>query len=103
MQLDGFVKRTKYVNIACLDYERIHTNKKLLIAGWGQTEYAGSSTGFLLEASVRVTDNKKCNSFYENEVKLPNGIIDDWMICAGGESDTCNVSIFDYIYLIKVS
>lgn len=93
IELDGLVRRSKYVNIACLNTERTYTGTQLFIAGWGQTEYAGSSTGYLLQARVEITDNQKCNLYYKGEVKLPNGIIDDWMICAGGESDTCNVSI----------
>lgn len=93
VELDGSVKRTKYANIACLDLERIHTDNKLFIAGWGQTEFVGSSLGYLLQARVTITVNQKCNLYYKDEVKLPNGIVDDWMICAGGESDTCNVSI----------
>lgn len=93
IELDGRVKRNKYVNVACLNRERIHTNAKLLIAGWGQVAYAGSSTDTLLKAEVTVVDNQKCNTFYHDEDKLPDGIVDDWMICAGGKSDTCNVSI----------
>lgn len=93
IELNRRIKKTKYVNIACLDTERTHTDENLWIGGWGQTEFAGSNSGSLLKANVTVVDNQKCNSFYEDEDKLPNGILDDLMICAGGKSDTCNVSI----------
>lgn len=93
IELNRPVRRNKYVNIACLDNEMIHTNDELIIAGWGQTEFAGSSSGQLLKASLNVVDYQTCSSFYKGEPKLlPNGIVDDWMICAGGKSDTCNVS-----------
>lgn len=89
------MKRNKYVNIACLDTERSHNGAKLLIAGWGQTEFAGSGSSHLLKANVNVADYQECNSFYKEEPKaLPKGIVDEWMICAGGKSDTCNVSVF---------
>lgn len=93
IELNRPIKKTKYVNIACLDTERSHTSDTLWIAGWGQTEFAGSNSGNLLKANVTVTDNQKCNSFYQDEDKLPKGILGDSMICAGGKSDTCNVSI----------
>lgn len=93
IELNRHIKRNKYVNIACLDNERDHMDAVLSIAGWGQTEFAGSSSHDLLKAEVSVVDYQKCNSVYKGEPKLlPEGIVDTSMICAGGKSDTCNVS-----------
>lgn len=102
IELNRHVKRNKYVNIACLDSERSHVDIKLRIAGWGQTEFAGGTSAQLLKANVSVIDYQKCSGFYKEEPNLiPNGIVDDWMICAGGKSDTCNVSICLNIVCLK--
>lgn len=94
IELDRSVNRDEFVNVACLDTERNHKEFGMKIAGWGQTEFAASSSNILLKANVDRVAFDRCSSFYQADPKvLPRGLVDDWMICAGGKSDTCNVSI----------
>lgn len=93
--LDRNVTLNEFVAIACLDVERNHDQETLIAAGWGQTEFAAGASTHLLKAQISVVNHLKCTKAYPSDKKtIPRGILDDLMICAGGTSDTCYVSIF---------
>lgn len=80
------------MGIACLDTIKNHTELKMIVTGWGKTEFSGQSSSHLLKAQLDIVDNRKCRSLYRPDRKsTPDGIRDDIMICAGGKSDTCYV------------
>ena len=68
---------------------------KLRAAGYGQIEYLGEKAHSLLEVYLDVVSEQSCNKKYENQQRLPQGIIDK-QICTisslkypGREMDTC--------------
>lgn len=91
IELETPVNLNDYVKVACLD-SSIEHNHNMVVMGWGRTEFAGQSSSHLLKADVEEVPQNQCQSFYKNDKDaLPNGIVNDLMICAGGESDTCQV------------
>ncbi|XP_070508858.1 serine protease snake-like [Chironomus tepperi] len=68
----------KFVVPSCiddLDSERIGYFTDWTVAGYGVTE-DGVPSNVLLELKVDLVSNQECNRTYEDNVRLPNGIID---------------------------
>ncbi|KAJ8965360.1 hypothetical protein NQ314_004200, partial [Rhamnusium bicolor] len=96
IELDRQVELTAYVGIACLDTERKHNESSMKATGWGKTEFSGTSSSYLLKTDLDIVPIDVCRPFYKGlGENLPNGILDDTQICAGGgkEQDTCQVNI----------
>ncbi|OPJ84194.1 hyaluronan-binding protein 2 isoform A [Patagioenas fasciata monilis] len=97
---------TKYVKTACLPNSSLPDGTDCFIAGWGVTE-TGEASSQLLDASVRLISQRKCN-----EPRAHNHKLDESMFCAGnlrrpgvdscqGDSGgplTCVVNGFYYVY-----
>ncbi|XP_005508242.2 hyaluronan-binding protein 2 isoform X1 [Columba livia] len=97
---------TKYVKTACLPNSSLPAGTDCFIAGWGVTE-TGEASSQLLDASVRLISQRKCN-----EPRAHNRKLDESMFCAGnlrrpgidscqGDSGgplTCVVNGFYYVY-----
>lgn len=93
IELKTNISYSYYTSIGCLDIIKDHEEDKMIAMGWGQTEFAGQSSSHLLQADLEIVNNRKCNQIYRNDKKtIPNGILHELMICAGGKSDTCYVS-----------
>lgn len=92
IELNEAVNVTNYVKMACLDTERIHNQTKMIACGWGQTEAVGPQSSILIRVDLDVVSSGNCSKTYPpDERQLPNGVIEDEMLCAGGEMDTCLV------------
>lgn len=69
--------------------------------GWGKTAFAGDVTSFLMQVDLSAVGAEQCRKTYGSDGSyLPNGIIDEMQICAGGVKgkDTCGVrNIFNYL------
>lgn len=53
----------------------------------------------LQKVNLSIVSNEKCNNNYgrgEYKQQLPNGIVNDLMLCAGGQpgKDTCQVKFY---------
>lgn len=74
---------------------RIPRGAKLRAAGYGQIEYLGKKAHRLLEVYLDLVTDQFCNSKYDGQPKLPEGIVNT-QICTisslkypGREMDTC--------------
>ncbi|OXB62002.1 hypothetical protein ASZ78_006709 [Callipepla squamata] len=97
---------TKYVKTACLPDTEFPVGTDCFISGWGETQKGGMSHQ-LLDASVKLISQKKCNAPRAYDQKL-----DESMFCAGnlqqpgtdscqGDSGgplTCVENGFHYVY-----
>lgn len=93
IEIDSDIELTEYVGVGCLDTASKHTEDSMIATGWGQTEFAGVSSSHLLKANLNIVNNNRCRQLYRSDrSKLPEGVKDEIMICAGGKSDTCPVS-----------
>lgn len=97
LKLDRIVSFNPHVRPACLtNSEDLQPGVKLTGMGWGQTGFAAPRTDWLVRVEIEKYDHKICNTFFENDSKLPNGIVDDTQLCAGSKDsidDTCPVNI----------
>lgn len=94
LRLDRGIRTSKYVKIACLSNARYHAGKRMTGMGWGQTEFAGAASTYLLKGYLKITRFETCSPFYRSDRRtLPYGIQDNLMICASGMNDACNVSL----------
>ncbi|KAG5871973.1 Serine protease snake [Gonioctena quinquepunctata] len=92
VELDRPINQTEYVSMACLDTVRYHEEIAMIATGWGRTEFQGDSSSFLLKAKLNIKSHDSCRQTYNSTStsQLPQGILDDMMICAGNnEKDTC--------------
>lgn len=64
-----------------------NSNKKFIIAGWGNTEF-GKGSDELLQASVPLVINSKCQERFVSGNK--NVDVFDSVMCAGGTQDNVN-------------
>lgn len=55
-------------------------------------EILGNWSPQLLAADLDPVEFEACKKAYGKNDFLPNGILDEYMICAGGKSDSCVVS-----------
>ncbi|XP_028135369.1 venom protease [Diabrotica virgifera virgifera] len=95
VKLDRNVMLTEYVAIACLQtVKKIYDPyNNMTAAGWGKIGFAEEQSSFLLKVSLNEVNTETCNRLYSDVKKsiLPQGIVGNTMICAGGEIgvDTC--------------
>lgn len=81
----------------------LYTSKELkgsvpVATGWGRTQYGGETSDHLKKVDLNFYSIEDCQSTYASisKKRLPNGIVDETQICAGGlneEKDTCQVHI----------
>lgn len=94
LKLDRPALITDYVEPACLHTgETIDFSSSVTVAGWGATGYAQRSSR-LQHATIMLFSNRDCNKAYQNNPKIPKGVLDQYQICAGthtGDKDTCRV------------
>ncbi|XP_072095901.1 hyaluronan-binding protein 2-like isoform X3 [Mobula birostris] len=86
--IDGWcANETRYVKTVCLPDRNPPLNASCYISGWGVTE-SGSSSDYLLDASVKLIPQRSCN-----RVTSYNRVLDASMLCAGnlekGGVDAC--------------
>jgi hypothetical protein len=88
------------VKPACLHVTKnIPSNYSLQAIGWDKTDFLGNSSGHLLKVTLNLVDHSKyAERFPKNELRLKNGIMEEFQICAGDFSgkDTCLVKS-DYL------
>ncbi|VVC37370.1 Hypothetical protein CINCED_3A019456 [Cinara cedri] len=91
LKLNDSVTFTNLIRPICLPIlsrirESTFVGQFPFVAGWGSTEFRGSSSSALLEVQVPVRDNDDCKKLYAN---LSN-VIDGRVLCAGeGDKDSC--------------
>lgn len=61
--------------------------------------FSGGASPHLLAGDLEPVEIETCrNQYGQNNKFFPDGILDDRMICAGGNSDSCYVSFFRYCF-----
>jgi len=93
-KLEKEVEFSAFVRPICLNTNKFLKPRTTIASGWGQTEFGGPFSPDLLKVDLTITPAKSCNDTFSggDENKLPRGIVDDSMICAGhpeGGKDTC--------------
>lgn len=83
-----------WVRPTCLPYSPPPTSGPSPTAmGWGQIEWGGDRSNYLLKVTISITEHDKCNATFTGGIKddrLERGIVDNWQICAGSfGKDTC--------------
>ncbi|CAL8093696.1 unnamed protein product [Orchesella dallaii] len=89
LKLDRPVAFTDRIRPICLPSgtKDIESDPQLLVAGWGQTTYKGTSSSVLRKVTVFGVTSKECGNIY-NGIS-PAGITAE-MVCAGGQGvDSC--------------
>ncbi|KAL0111197.1 hypothetical protein PUN28_012834 [Cardiocondyla obscurior] len=95
LRLEQEANYTQFVRPACLpvDWPDASGSEKAIATGWGVTNWANiKGSDDLLKVILRLVSHESCNaSFFDGiSLALPQGIVDDWQICAGGDGkDTC--------------
>ncbi|XP_018562088.1 venom protease-like [Anoplophora glabripennis] len=93
LEVDREVALSAYVSPACLNTEREVNHTRLTATGWGDTRFGGNSSTFLMKVDLNHIFNNKCVEVFGrySTTLLPNGIVDDFQVCAGGiiGQDTC--------------
>lgn len=83
----------QYVRPACLNTQLNIPQTKAIASGWGDTEFAGDSSDALLKVTLELFRFSQCQSLYETNRKLSQGLLDNQQMCAGShteEKDTCS-------------
>jgi hypothetical protein len=92
-KLNGIVKLNRYVIPLCLPQTASLTTKKAIATGWGRQGFGEDTSESLMKVTIEYFDQNRCNTVYEDDDKLANGINWDKMVCAGSTNktgDTCN-------------
>ncbi|XP_063911592.1 serine protease snake-like isoform X1 [Zophobas morio] len=91
IKLEKPIEMSSYVRPACLNTHFDIPVGKVVITGWGQTEWGGDSSEDLLKVTLDITEYEVCNKSYQSIRKLKRGIIDSMHICTQGNEleDTC--------------
>lgn len=82
---------------ACLDTEALlYDREKVMATGWGQRGFGQSGSNRLLKVGLEIFNNDECNEVFDKDVRLRDGILDSFQICATSSSngDTCEVGVF---------
>ncbi|KAE8573470.1 venom protease isoform X2 [Halyomorpha halys] len=93
-ELEREVQLNTYIRPLCLSTGNDVDIKSAMASGWGHTSWGGRGSSMLQKVNLTVVSNEKCNNNYgrgEYRQQLPNGIVEDLMLCAGGQpgKDTC--------------
>lgn len=92
IKLNRRVRMTNQIRPACLWQSYNFDYASVIATGWGLTRDRGKPSDDLLKVSLKVIDNQRCGSIFEQYQALRNGILGSQM-CAGDdveERDTCN-------------
>ncbi|KAJ3656681.1 hypothetical protein Zmor_015735 [Zophobas morio] len=76
---------------ACLHPYHNLPHENLLIIGWTNESYSGTTRGYILNATLSLVDRKTCAKRYKSVAKtrkLKSGILDEIQICAS-DANTC--------------
>lgn len=96
LKLNQSVQRSEFIQPACISME-LNTSQTVEAIGWGKTSFAGAASNDLLRVSLEIYDIKTCRDNYIDSFKrvLPDGILEETQVCAGGGldevRDTCQV------------
>ncbi|XP_044736800.1 transmembrane protease serine 9-like [Chrysoperla carnea] len=96
LKLNKKAEINAYVRPACLWTKREveAKNNRALVTGWGTTKFFGVKSSQLLQAALSIIPHSECNSTYQKEERLNQGVLDDMQLCAGAapnesNKDTC--------------
>lgn len=93
LKLEHPITFSQYVRPACLAETFVIPTKKVIVTGWGRTEYAEMISDALQKAVLDVIPHPICNASYAPHLSrnLREGIVDRTQFCAGSElhRDTC--------------
>ncbi|XP_028140127.1 serine protease snake [Diabrotica virgifera virgifera] len=83
----------KFVNPICLHTSEENPDVKGIHSGWGATSYLEDRPTHMVKIIVNFDSNESCNKSFSGQHKtraLPQGIIKDKLVCAGGnQTDGC--------------
>lgn len=101
LRLNETITFGTYIRPICLTTVNNLDDLKLVVAGWGLTEYGGAfPSPILLRTVLKNVDIDRCKAVYGVNRNLRQGIIEQIQICADGGKelrDTCNVSTSESI------
>ncbi|GJQ73791.1 hypothetical protein Trydic_g18731 [Trypoxylus dichotomus] len=93
IELDNPANIRSGVKPACLHTSKQLSNNSFIGTGWGAIELYGDIHDVLQKVKLTYVAYATCAGYYKSQNKLPNGLIDDWQICAdggGARADTCH-------------
>ncbi|CAG9834706.1 unnamed protein product [Diabrotica balteata] len=82
----------KFVSPICLHTNEENPDVKGIHSGWGPTNYLEDRPTHMVKILVNFDSNESCNKIYSRQStsSLPQGIIKDRLVCAGGNTiDGC--------------
>ncbi|KAI4485606.1 hypothetical protein M0802_012668 [Mischocyttarus mexicanus] len=82
IELQNAVNFNNLIKPACLYQLYDRAPMKVLVSGWGATEFGGESSKKLQKAELNVIDNIACSIRYNNTLTIPYGVTPS-MLCAG--------------------
>ncbi|KAE8573468.1 ovochymase-1 [Halyomorpha halys] len=93
-ELESEATLDNYIRPLCLQSSKEKESERFLASGWGHTEWEGKPSAKLQKIILPLVPHQICNKSYdssEDRNVIPNGIINDYMFCAGGaeQKDTC--------------
>lgn len=94
LEINKEVKFSKNIKPACLyPNSSLDALAEITATGWGLTEFSGTQANILQTVGLDLFSPKECNNSYKSAGRrIPNGVLDESQICAGGrdkELDTC--------------
>ncbi|KAL1122455.1 hypothetical protein AAG570_002786 [Ranatra chinensis] len=95
MQLERDATFNAYVRPACLPVTWEIPDQTAIATGWGHTTYgewyAGKQSNDLRKVRLKLVSTERCQSVYGSAPKIPQGLKNESMLCAGEEEgkDTC--------------
>lgn len=92
MKVDRNFELNTFLRPACLYTKKDFPVKHAVATGWGLTEFAGEGSEDLQKVILEYFTTSQCNNTYRRVInsvntELPDGIIEDYMICAGSSED----------------
>ncbi|KRT84407.1 Trypsin [Oryctes borbonicus] len=80
------------VKPACLYTVKHLPSNSFIGTGWGAIELYGNIHDVLQKVNLSYVEHDACAEYYKLQNRLPNGLIEDWQMCAdggGARADTC--------------
>ncbi|CAH1160114.1 unnamed protein product [Phaedon cochleariae] len=92
LKVNSSFDMNSYVRPACLHTIRNIPFRNGIATGWGNTNFTGELSEDLKKIKLEIFDSAKCNKTYRRAIvgpnaRLPNGFVDDLLICAGSSED----------------
>lgn len=98
LKINGSIDFNEYIRPACLSNSNSIISERVIVAGWGSTEYRQSFYTNLQRIQLTFVPHTECNASYASRFSssaLRRGIVNATQICAmakEGDPDACQVT-----------